>query len=138
VNVVRSGILLAVVACSSVGWSDVHPQDLDRRIGAPQIEKYRAVRDAREWKNPMVVIRPDSIEVVSEALANGRVTVPVEELRAVLIRLPLSAWPYGRVVGAQDASIIGSRSDLEPIARNHLTAEDLLQGLGVAVWWWPS
>jgi hypothetical protein len=138
VNVVRSGILLAVVACASIGWSDVHAQDLDRRIGAPQIETYKAVRDAREWKNPIVLIRPGSVEVVSKALANGRVTVPVQQLRAVLTRLPLSAWPYGRVVGAQDASIIGGRSDLEPIARNHRAAEDLLQGLGVAVEWWPS
>jgi len=54
----------------------------------------------------------------------------------LLIRLPIDAWPYGRVVGAQDISILSSPDDVDPISKNHYAMEELLHGLGIAVWWW--
>src|SRR5687767_209694 len=97
----------------------------------PAIEaKYKGIRDAKDWLNPQITIRAEGVEVVTNAIPGGRRTVPPDGLRDLLIKLPVSAWPYGRVVLATD---IGLRrvdhSDEEPIRRNHEAAEKLLEAL---------
>jgi hypothetical protein len=99
----------------------------------------QGIRDARDWHNPKVVIRAEGIEVVSAAMEGGRKTVPVDELRELLISLPVRAWPYGRVVLAADLGLRrGDGSDDAPIKRNHDAAEKILEALDVVVDWWPS
>jgi hypothetical protein len=58
----------------------------------------------------------------------GRKTVPNTELRALLVSLPVSAWPYGRVVVASDLGLRAvNGSDDQPIKRNHDAAEQILK-----------
>ena len=137
-NSVRLGIPIAASVCLLFGPTVLRAQDLDPRIAAPRVETYRAIRDAREWQNPYLVVHAASIEVVASGIPNGRITVPVDELRAVLVRLPVSAWPYGRVVGLQNASIISGITDLDPIARNRRAAEEVLEALDITASWWPA
>jgi hypothetical protein len=112
---------------------------LDSRIPAPIAAKYKDIRDARDWLNPKVIIRAEGVEVVSRGLATGRKTVPVAELRALIISLPVDDWPYGRVVFASDIGLRrGDRSDDEPIKQNHEAAERILKVLGITVDWWPG
>ena len=74
------------------------PLRLDSRIPPADPAKYDAIREATEWKNPKVTILANGVLVWSDALEDGRQTIEVSELGQVLVSLPVSAWPYGRVV----------------------------------------
>jgi TonB family protein len=112
---------------------------MDPRIPAPITAKYKDIRGGKDWRNPIVTIRAEGVEVVSRGLPTGRRTVPVADLRALVIALPVADWPYGRVVLAQD---IGLRyvdgSDDQPIKQNHDAADRILKALGITVDWSPS
>jgi len=134
----RRSILQALAASALVGSSNAIGQDLDTRIPVARPDTYADIRDGKDWKNPFLTFMPYGIAVRSDALPEGRVTVPLEELRGVLAALPTGAWPYGRVVVASDSSILGSLSDLEPIRRNREAALEVLEALGVRVDLWAS
>jgi hypothetical protein len=70
-------------------------------IPSADYSKLKDVRDARNWHNPMVLILADAVEIRSLNLTGGRIRVGVGQLRQELIKLPVSAWPYGRIVLAQ-------------------------------------
>lgn len=104
-------------------------------IPAPDTQKYVKIRDARDWRNPYLIVLKDGVDV----RANGfRGTVPVSELRRVLVRLPLAAWPYGRVVAVQEMSLraVGGVDDA-PIKANVETIVVALKALDVRVNHWP-
>jgi hypothetical protein len=89
--------------------------------------------------NPIITIRAEGIEVDSRAIPSGRKTVASDQLRTLLLSLPVSAWPYGRVVIASDIGLRQvDRSDEAPIKRNHEVVERVLNALHVEVDWWPS
>lgn len=118
----------ARIPCRAARATAAFAQGLDARIPAAQLDAYREIRDARRWRNPWLVFRPSGIEVVSTAIPDGRIIVPVEQLRAVLVELPISTWPYGRVVAGSDIGIIG---DPEPIRQNREAAEAILDALDI-------
>jgi hypothetical protein len=66
----------------------------------PDPKKYHSVRDAKDWKNPYLIVRRDGIEILGMTPV-GR-AIAVESVPGVLDRLPDSAWPYGLVVAVQD------------------------------------
>jgi integron integrase len=139
---VRTTVALLIVVtivgatCGRGGQDD---NALDPQISAPLPAAYEDIRDGRDWLNPKVVIRAEGVEVVSEGIPGGRQTVPVDELRNLLVDLPVQAWPYGRVVMATDIGIRrGDLSDEEPIRRNREAAQQILDSLDVRVEWWPS
>ncbi len=139
-------LLIAGLVLGGVGGtitiqnSSVQAQEkLNPKIPAPIRAKYRGIRDARDWLNPIITIRAEGIEVDSRAIPSGRKTVASGELRTLLLSLPVSAWPYGRVVIASDIGLRQvDRSDEAPIKRNHEAAERVLKALHVEVDWWPS
>ena len=147
IRIVSTLVLLVsgLASAASPRQSTIGPDALDTRIAAPIRAKYRAIRDAREWLNPKITIRADGVEVESRALRGGRKTVSTSELRALLVRLPVDAWPYGRVVLASD---IGLRSvdasgrldarEEQSIRQNHRVAERILRVLAIEIDWWPS
>jgi hypothetical protein len=113
-------------------------QELDERIPAADPQKYKGINDAGNWLNPYLIIRAEGIEVIGKGIT-GRKLVATETLRQTLVSLSVDAWPYGRVVAAQDAGLRnGSGSDEKPINRNHRAAEAILKALGVKVEWWPG
>jgi hypothetical protein len=115
------------------------PARLNSQIPAAQSAKYRLVTDAKDWRNPYLVIVVDGVEIISESVPSGRQVVHVEKLRATLIELPVRAWPYGRVVAAQDNGLRDADgSHDEPIRRNHQAAMKILDGLRIKIEWWPS
>jgi len=62
--------------------------------------------------------------------------VSIRDLRAALIKLPLEAWPYGRVIAIQDCSIVApaDRERGERVAE----VESLLKPLKLTIEKWPS
>jgi hypothetical protein len=111
-------------------------QSLDKRIPIADPQKYKGIRDAQNWLNPILTIQADSIRVNGKGFS--KVVAP-EGLRQALVNLSLDAWPYGRVVMASDNGLrAADGSDDEPIKCNHRMTEELLKELGIKVEWWPS
>jgi hypothetical protein len=138
-TVLRNGLLGAfyvalVVASILIGWTQT-PQSLQNRIPKPDPKKYRAVQDAKDWKNPYLIIRRDGIEIVGMT-AVGQ-AIPVDSATRVLSGLPDSAWPYGLVVAVQNVGLV-SEGDPPHIEANRKRLLMLLKKFGIAVAFWPS
>ena len=72
------GVLLLGAASPLAGpmqSGSVQTGRLDPRIGAAAPQRYRSVRDAKDWENPYLVIRPDGIEVIVKRRPSARQTV---------------------------------------------------------------
>ena len=112
---------------------------LNSRIGPANSQRYKSIRDAKDWENPYLVIRRDGIEVIARGLPAGRQTIASTDLRRTLIDLPITAWPYGRVVAVQDIGLrSGDGSDEQPIADNRNVTLAILKTLHITVERWPS
>ena len=111
-------------------------RSLQDRIPKPDPKKYNSVRDAKDWKNPYLIVRRDGIEILGMTPV-GR-AIAVQSVPGVLDRLPDSAWPYGLVVAVQDIGIVSGTADLTNIETNRIKLLDLLKKLRVAVERWPS
>jgi hypothetical protein len=123
---------IAVLPC--VATADAQ---LDPKIKPADREKYKEVRDAKDWANPYLVVRADGIEVRSKSLAKGRKMVPVKELQKTLVALPVDAWPYGKVAAVQAISIRSGNDDAL-IESNLTEVEKILKVLQITIDWWPS
>lgn len=137
------GATIVVTMCAVgllAGWpAQNHVERLNPRIGPANPQQYRSIRDAKDWKNPYVVIRPDGIEVIASGLRSGRQTVTATDLQRTLLDLPMTAWPYGRVVAVQEIGIrAADRSDDQPIADNLGVTLAILKALQVTIERWPS
>ena len=112
---------------------------LNPRIGPAAPDRYKSIRDAKDWENPYLVIRRDGIEVIAKGLASSRKTVAAADLEHTLIELPLTAWPYGRVVAVQEVGIrAADRSDDKLIADNLEAALAILKKIKATVDRWLS
>jgi len=115
------------------------PSKFDSRIPPPDLSKYKDVRDAEDWQNPYLVIRAEGVEVILKGTSAERQVISCDELAIFLESLPDTAWPYGRVVAAQEIGIRrGDGKDARPIAENKARVERILASLDVKVDWWPS
>ena len=130
------GLLLAqLVAAAHIGFTQTS-RSLENRIPKPDPKKYHSVQDAKDWKNPYLIVRRDGIEIVGMTPVGRAITV--ESVPGVLERLPASAWPYGLVVAVQDIGILSGKTDLAHIEANRTKLLNLLKDLGIAVDRWPS
>jgi hypothetical protein len=115
----------------------IEPQEkLNARIPAADPAKYRSVRDAEDWLNPYLLIQKNGVVMISRTNRSDRTPISIDELRRTLLRLPVSAWPYGRVVGAKDNSFGGYGPDDEGVKRNHRAVAEILKAMDVEVDWW--
>jgi hypothetical protein len=129
----------SALAASPIQNDSVQPGRLNARIGPASPQRYKSIQDAKQWRNPILVIRADGIDVISKGLPSGERTVAPTDLRRTLIDLPVTAWPYGRVVAMQDIGL--RRADLSDgpaIANNRNLTVAILKTLEVTVEGWPS
>ena len=108
---------------------------LDSRIPADDREKYRSIRDAKDWENPYLVVLKDGVDV----RANGYWrTLPVSELPRALVALPVSAWPYGAVAAVEEMHLRAvDGADDAAIKTNLDDALAVLKALKVRANRWP-
>ena len=93
------------------------------------------MRDAKDWKNPYLVVRRDGVEIVG--VTSAEPVIPEHLVEAELERLPRSAWPYGLVVAVQDVGLMAVGDEPHVLAnREKLLA--LLKRAGIAAELWPS
>jgi hypothetical protein len=137
VRALNSGLLVGVVVAQSVTWGWTQPSHLLRsRIPKPDPKKYHAIRDGKDWKNPMLVIRPEGIEVIG--ITPVAQAIPAESVLDELEHLPDSAWPYGLIVMVSDAGIVSSANVLPRIQANRAKLLKILKAHGIAADLWPS
>jgi hypothetical protein len=121
-------------AATLIGWTQTSPS-LQHRISRPDPKKYHAIQDAKDWKNPYLIVRRDGIEILG-VTADGQ-AIPVDSVPGVLTGLPDSAWPYGLVVAVQDIGIV-SEGDPPRIEANRKRLLMFLKKLAVAADLWGS
>jgi hypothetical protein len=108
---------------------------LRNRISKPDEGKYKAVRDAREWLNPYLIVKANGIEV--RAPGSEWTTVPPSAVVGFLEGLPATAWPYGLVVGVQENSL-RSGDDTAHIKQNLAELLSNVRAAGIKAEMWPS
>lgn len=120
---------------TSADSQDSNDLKLDRRIPTANRQKYRSIRDAKDWENPYLVVLKGGVDVRAHGY---RSTVPVSELRRLLVMLPASAWPYGAVVAVQEMSLraVGGADDAA-IKANLEDTLAVLKALKVHADLWP-
>ncbi len=130
------GVFLAqCVALTHIGWTQTS-RTLQSRIPKPDPKKYDSVREAKYWKNPYLLVRPDGIEIIGiTPVGRG---IAVEFVSGMLERLPDSAWPYGLVVAVSDVGVMSAKTDLKGVEANRIKLLNLLKDLGITVERWPS
>jgi hypothetical protein len=129
----------AALAGRSIQNDSVQPAGLNARIGPANPQRYKPIHESNKWQNPYLVIRRDGIEVISNGIPPGRRTVASIDLRRILIDLPVSAWPYGKVVAVQDIGIlVADLSDGQQVADNRHVTLAILKTLDITVEEWPS
>jgi hypothetical protein len=130
------GLLLAqLLAAVCIGYTQTS-RSLQDRIPKPDPKKYHSVQDAKDWKNPYLIVRRDGIEIVGMTPVGQAISV--ESVPGTLEKLPDSAWPYGLVVAVQDIGILSGKTDPARIEANRTKLLNLLKELGIAVDQWPS
>ena len=106
------------------------------RIPAADPEKYQGIHDGKDWRNPYLIVRAEGIEIVG--VSDGTNPLTLDAALAGLERLPVSAWPYGRVVAIQDSGIATSENQHSQVVENRNKLNQRLGDLGVIVGLWPS
>ena len=109
---------------------------LQNRIPKFDPKKYQGILDAKDWRNPQLIVRPTGIEVSGITPAGSG--IPVDSVLDVLEHLPDSAWPYGLVVAVADVGLRASKKDDSPIHANRVKLLRILKQQGIAVELWPS
>lgn len=135
---------LLIVVCVLVGCAKQQapqapdPQTLLQAIPPADSAKYEHIRDMRNWRNPYLIVRTDRVALYDVA-DSAEIILKPEELLPALAKLPVSEWPYGRVVAAAEANMTNtSEQDKIALRRNKGIVGGILQGAHIAVNWVPS
>jgi hypothetical protein len=126
----RSCVVALVLLGLLGGCHQRQSSELDQRIPAANPKLYEHVRDAKEWRNPILVVYSDGIRLMSSAIDGGEKTVRLDQLKDSLKELPVSAWPYGRVVGWGE-NALRSGDDDQIIRRNTERMQEILAAMDV-------
>jgi len=132
---------IAFVSCSQPTnvqrVADTGTSALKNRIPPPDPNKYRSVRDARDWQNPYLMVRANGIDARPISAATETPTMSPADVVAYLEKLPSMEWPYGLVVAVQENGV-RARGDDARIKRNKEELVRLLEKAGIKVDLWPS
>jgi len=80
---------------------------LDPNIKGGQNGKISEIRDAGDWANPFITVSDDVITISwGKSMHHKRLHHSVlkspEEIESFLVGLPVSAWPYGRIIALSE------------------------------------
>ena len=109
---------------------------LTERIPDADPKKYQGIHDAKDWRNPYLIVRADGFEVAG--VSDAKIPLTVDEVTTILQGLSVSAWPYGRVVAIQVNGLVGSESEQSRMVESRNLLSGRLGELGVIVGFWPS
>jgi hypothetical protein len=122
-----------------------------QQIALPSKSRFMAVHDFESWENPYLTMQAGSMQLhVTLADSNSTpfgqggmlrpigarrqvLTISPDKLGEAMTAIPLSAWPYGRVVAVEEAHKIPASA--EPAVRRTMeSAVATLSDLGIVVY----
>jgi hypothetical protein len=128
----------ALFACSQEqAPREPDPQIALQAIPAANSAQYDQIRDMKTWRNPYLIVRTDGVALYDWA-DNVEIRLKPDELLPALAKLPVSNWPYGRVVAAAETRARRSDQDAVAIRRNKGIIGGVLKGAHIAVKWVPA
>lgn len=130
--------MVGLVSCwgSRNAQKTVPPEVRIQQIPPADPQKYAGMRDLKNWRNPYLIIKPNGVALLDIANHEEHV-LKTEELSETLADLPLSAWPYGRIVVVSDPGA-GSANDLVEIRKNRGIVAGTLESMHIVINWVPS
>ena len=99
--------------------------------------KYGDARKIKNWQNPYLVVRTDSIGLMDLA-NNEEHHIKPAEIAQALAKLPSSAWPYGRVVAVEEPKIPAAENDAAALRKNRAILAGTLESMHVLIDWIPG
>jgi hypothetical protein len=99
--------------------------------------QYDHIQNMKQWRNPYLIVRTDGVALYDSA-DSAEIILKPEEVVAALARLPVSYWPYGRVVAAAEIATRASEQDGVAIRRNKGIVGGMLADAHVAIKWVPA
>ncbi len=129
-------VVLSLACSEKSAPNKPSPEAVLQAIPAADPAKYDHVQNAKNWRNPYLIVRPDGVALYDPA-DSAEILLKPEEVIGALAQLPRSNWPYGRVVAAAETA---SASDQQGIAirRNKGLVGGLLEEVHVAIRWVPE
>jgi hypothetical protein len=113
------------------------PEARIQKIPPADPQKYAGLRDMKAWRNPYLIIRPDGVGLLDPANNEQHLLKP-DELLDALAALPVTAWPYGRVVVLTENSLTSSDEQRVAIRRNKGIVAGTLESMHILINWVPS
>jgi len=115
---------------------------LDSKIAQPDRKQFTAIRNTQEWRNPFIVLNSDGTLSIT-AQGTYRSKVDAKELEDLLSKLPVTAWPFGRVISIQPSSMRSPDQERfaeedRLIKRAWSIVRDVVRDLKVEMNVWPS
>jgi len=135
--IVLAGVSLAGCSSQQTAAKPPDPGIVLQSIPAADPAQVERIHDMKTWRNPYLIVRPDGVALLDSA-DNAEITVKTDDLLAVLARLPVSNWPYGRVVAAAEIVARSSEQDAAAIRRNKGIVGGILTSAHVAIKWVPA
>jgi hypothetical protein len=128
---------LAFAACSRQNAPPAPDAATQLQTVAPaDSAKYPSPQERKNWGNPYLVIRPDTVGMLTGVAANEEQILKPEEVLNALARLPATAWPYGRAVAILvEEKPTSSEQDKIALRRNRGIVAGDLEGAHVAIQW---
>jgi hypothetical protein len=124
-------------------------------IPPPSKSRYMVITSAGSWENPYLTVQPDMV-TLHVLMADGNTTdmgrggilrplgarrqdlnVRIGDLAAALNAIPQSAWPYGRVIGIEEAHKTPPEGRPQ-VRRTMESAVSTINDLGVVLYEFPS
>jgi hypothetical protein len=135
-----SVLCFLLTGCSRQG-AEAAPDAVSRlqAVAPADPAKFPVLRESKHWSNPYLVVRPETVGLLTDVAANEEQIVKPEEVLKALAQLPASAWPYGRAVAILvDAKATSSEQDKIALRRNRGIIAGELQNAHIAINWIPS
>jgi hypothetical protein len=140
---VRAALVLwlSVVAgaCSSgpTAVKPPEPQIVLQAIPPADPAQFERIQDMRNWRNPYLIVRSDGVALLDSA-DSAEIILKTDEVLPALAQLPVTRWPYGRVVAVTENEAQATEQDRVAIRRNKGIVGGILENAHVAVKWAPS
>jgi len=119
------------------GQQTIAPEVRIQQIPPADPQKYLGMRDLKNWRNPYLIIKPDGVALLDAANHEEHHLKP-DELPEALADLPVSAWPYGRIVVVSDSTISASANDTAAMRKNRGIVAGTLESMHILINWVPS
>lgn len=111
---------------------------LDPSIKAGQTGKIKEIRAASDWANPYISVADDAVSVSWGKPRQHKTFRAAEDVEKFLVSLPVSAWPYGRIIGMAENSIGGLPGGRDYRKQSWQALAAAMKRLDVQINAWPS